>query len=128
MSLLQVVGPGGETISWRKPRDSDSGYVYLVNGVNTDLFKIGHTNNLGRRVGEISPLLPFPLRLVGSIKSDSRRHAEKFLHEYFNALRIRGEWFVSPDFGIVEEFLHLGPRLDVYDLQICAALAREAAQ
>lgn len=73
--------------------ESSNGYVYFLHGVGTRFYKIGHSNNLDRRIKEISPKLPFSLDLVHSIWTDDRRELEAWLHRKFDLKRKEGEWF-----------------------------------
>lgn len=78
--------------------DQKAGYVYLLHGVGTNFYKVGHTNNLDRRIKQISPILPFRLELIHSIKTDNRYALEAFFHNKFRASRQKGEWFeLSPE-------------------------------
>lgn len=70
-------------------------YVYLIQ--DTDIsgyIKIGHTNNLVRRLNEIGATKgSVQVRLIHFIRCTNRIHTERSLHKLFKKKRIRGEWF-----------------------------------
>lgn len=68
-----------------------AGYVYILEG--GPYYKIGRTNNVDRRIGEISPKLPFKTRLVCTIATEDMYTLEAELHERFADKRTNGEWF-----------------------------------
>lgn len=98
-----------------KPKDDQAGYVYLLHGVGTHYYKIGHSNNLDRRISQISPVLPFPLELVSSIRSDHRQKLEAYMHRKFASKRLEGEWFAldKDDIALFDE---CGPEVNALDL------------
>lgn len=72
-------------------------HVYFIGcGSKQARVKIGKTNDIQRRMTELQTGCPFPLKLLGSIKCKSERHAfevEKSAHEVFRRERKCGEWF-----------------------------------
>ena len=56
-------------------------------------YKIGKTNNLIRREGEIRLQLPEQARPVHSIKTDDPAGVESYWHSRFASKRKSGEWF-----------------------------------
>jgi hypothetical protein len=74
------------------------GFVYLLASEN-GLTKIGSTNNLDRRIGEIRAMIPVDVTLVNSIYSSDYQRIERELHTIFTNQRkwVKGEWFkLSP--------------------------------
>lgn len=67
------------------------GFVYILHSGGS--FKIGRTNDLGKRITQISPIMPHPVELVHSIKSEDCLELESRLHEHFSSKRLNGEWF-----------------------------------
>ena len=67
------------------------GYVYLLKG--GPYYKIGLSNNVTRRIEEISPKLPFETELICTIATEDMYELEAFLHEMFADKRANGEWF-----------------------------------
>jgi|GEM_PF-3954826 len=70
-----------------------SGWVYLVEG-QEKCFKIGQTNNLDKRVwDQLSPRMPYPLKLIHSIRADDCIALENRIHAIFDDKRLNSEWF-----------------------------------
>jgi len=67
------------------------GWVYLLEGEQT--YKIGRTKNLSSRLAQISPKLPFEIRLLGALKTADCVELEQELHKRFSGCRTNGEWF-----------------------------------
>lgn len=67
------------------------GYVYLLNSGR--FFKVGRTNDLGRRIYELNIQLPEKPIEVHHIKTDDPAGIEKYWHERFKDRRKNGEWF-----------------------------------
>lgn len=71
--------------------------VYLIRDLSiTGYFKIGFSNSLPRRIGELSDTkLPveLDLRIVHYIPTSDPCKVEMMLHRRFRHKRVRGEWF-----------------------------------
>ena len=77
------------------------GYVYLVK--MDKWFKIGKTNDILRRTGELRITLPERETLVHTISTVDSSGVEGYWHKRFDDRRRNGEWFLlSP--GDVREF------------------------
>lgn len=68
-----------------------TGYVYLAKSGKH--YKIGQTNDLVRRTGEIRIQLPQRMELVHQISTDDPIGIERYWHQRFDHLRTNGEWF-----------------------------------
>lgn len=68
------------------------GFVYLARGRKGE-FKIGRSNLVDRRIGEVGATLPMELALIHEIKTDDPVGVEAYWHRRFEDQRMRGEWF-----------------------------------
>lgn len=68
------------------------GFVYLAEGHRSE-YKIGRTNLVDRRLGELGAMAPVEYRLIHEIKTDDPAGIESYWHRRFADKRMRGEWF-----------------------------------
>lgn len=69
----------------------DVGFVYLIRAGR--FYKIGRTNELGRRERELAIQLPERATVVHSIKTDDPAGIEEYWRRRFRLRRQNGEWF-----------------------------------
>ncbi len=66
--------------------------MYLAEGHRGE-YKIGRTNLVDRRLGELGAMASVEYRLVHEIKTDDPAGVESYWHRRFGDKRMRGEWF-----------------------------------
>ena len=71
-----------------------AGYVYVIQEIEySKLYKIGRTNNPGRRLNEIRAILPGQSDIVAILKTEDAATLEWQLHQRYAENRKNGEWF-----------------------------------
>jgi len=71
----------------------EQGYVYLIHAVGTNYYKIGKSINPDKRILQIAPQMPFPVRCIHLWRSNFMSMAEARLHRLCRDSRANGEWF-----------------------------------
>lgn len=72
-----------------------AGYVYILNA--GPYYKIGASQDVTRRIKQLSTVPPFDLELIHTIQTDDMYGLEETLHEQFAGKRKNGEWFELTD-------------------------------
>lgn len=71
--------------------------IYILHAASGGPIKIGETGSIGDRVSVLHNLFPYPIEVIASFEGGRRE--ERFIHECFKPVRIRGivsnEWFSS---------------------------------
>lgn len=72
-----------------------SGYVYVLKAHKPfeACFKVGRTNNLGRRLHDFGVKLPYKVELVYSWRTNDCYRDESYVHDALLYERLEGEWF-----------------------------------
>ena len=68
-------------------------HIYLINAENTNLYKIGLSHNLTKRVKQLQTSSPHKIVLVESWKTQWGKKLEFTLHRVYSMQRQSGEWF-----------------------------------
>lgn len=74
------------------------------------LIKVGVAKDIGRRKRDLQTGNPHELRLLGWIVSDDDFQLERDLHQHFEHLRGRGEWFKIRPTDILPHLARAGQR------------------
>lgn len=69
------------------------GYIYLIHGVGTTWYKIGHSIQPEVRTAQLGTQGPFKHDLLHCFEVDDVLAAEKLLHALFANVAAEGEWF-----------------------------------
>ena len=69
------------------------GFVYVVQMEGHDIYKIGRSVDVPRRMSDFGVLLPFPFRLRFAHRVANAHHVEQSLHRDFHHQKQNGEWF-----------------------------------
>lgn len=69
-----------------------SGFLYLIR-IPSGEYKIGRSNDVGRRMQDFSTSSPHAFLLIHKIVADDMVEAEKLLHKKFLEKSVKGEWF-----------------------------------
>lgn len=71
----------------------DGGCLYILQLGDTDIFKIGISIDVKRRMKELQRKSPLEIKLIRAWRGHDYEYAESSLHYLFKNRRIRGEWF-----------------------------------
>ena len=89
--LLLDVGEGSGGQCGGSERGATAGEVYFIEAVGADRVKIGVSQDVAKRFGQLAASFPGPLVLLGKVAGGRAR--EKSLHRRLANFRIGGEWF-----------------------------------
>lgn len=75
------------------------GFIYVIKAKGTDLYKIGCSNDINKRIATLETIIPFDLELIYSYRLDSKLKfkLESELHTLLQDKRHKGEWFKLND-------------------------------
>lgn len=73
--------------------DLDPGFIYVAQMEGHEIYKIGRSSNVPRRMSEIGIQLPFAYKLCFAHRVPHSHYTEADLHRDFAYCRKNGEWF-----------------------------------
>lgn len=79
-------------------------FVYVMFSNDTNLYKIGKSDNPFRRVVDLSCLLKEDITVVACAAVKDARKTESFLHHKFKIFAVNGEWFRFDDESFIVTF------------------------
>ena len=68
-------------------------YIYLIKNDTDDLYKIGFSNDVYKRLKQLETGNPYKLVLIDKFKTNHKRKIETTLHNTLKHLNVNGEWF-----------------------------------
>ena len=83
------------------------GYVYLLKPTHHNVFKIGCTTDLDRRLKTFQKTRNYKLEYVAAIWVDDCEELERYMHRKYKQYHLIGEWFVLPP-STVDQFVIWG--------------------
>ncbi|GFE58823.1 GIY-YIG nuclease family protein [Geobacter sp. AOG1] len=89
-------------------------YLYVIRCFPHSYYKIGITNDLGKRLRDHQTGCPFELRMIFAVEADMAdflgreiAYLESFFHNNYEKKNVRGEWFELTDEEISEMCIFL---------------------
>lgn len=77
-------------------RDLSDNYVYVMNQVGSNIYKIGYSKNPQKRLTRISSGSSKKIKIISvypQVGHEQAEKSEKYLHDLFHKKRLFGEWF-----------------------------------
>lgn len=73
--------------------NQEMGWIYIIEATDQELYKIGKTFNLKKRLSSLQCASPYTLRVIHKFQSEHLNEVEVFLHKIFSGKRFKREWF-----------------------------------
>ena len=107
--VAKALGLACQVGTWKQ--GDKAGFVYLIRQTVTPYYKIGKSKDPYKRMQRLQIGTPLELQIVSRVWSFDALRLESALHEYFDAYRVRGEWFDLPS-ELVGRFVAIATELD----------------
>ena len=78
-----------------KFRLKKEGYIYLFKAKRQNIYKLGHTKNIKRRLKSLQASCPFYLMVAHAVRGSMQE--EKTMHKQLSKYSIKGEWYKFDD-------------------------------
>jgi hypothetical protein len=82
-----------EPVRNRPVKKRRPGYIYLIHGIDTPWYKIGHSEQPQVRRAQLGTQGPFRHEMIHAFEVDDMLGAERLLHEFYARKAAEGEWF-----------------------------------
>jgi hypothetical protein len=84
-------GDAPDTSHWKQ------GFIYVVKPTHSNVYKIGETDNLERRLSQLKKKFDFDLEYVFTHPSSNCFGLEQRLHMNYDRYHLGGDWFALTD-------------------------------
>ena len=71
--------------------------IYLIHSIDNNLYKIGVSSDVQRRIRNLQTANPVKLSIVHQFETNYAHKIEKILHRRYMHLKKEGEWFELDD-------------------------------
>ena len=109
--IAALLGQQSQPDGFHAKSNDLTGFVYLIRQTITPYYKIGKSKDPYKRLQTLQTGTPLELQIVSRVWSFDAVRLESTLHEYFDAYRVRGEWFDLPS-ELVGRFVAIATELD----------------
>lgn len=90
-----------------------NGYIYFINIKNTNYYKIGVSQNVKRRIYDISANMPFEINILSIHYFENVYDIESIYKEKLKVFITKGEWLILNDIDCVQQIMIELHNLDV---------------
>jgi hypothetical protein len=106
MATLRIIRAGQEP-----PRDNwKEGFTYIVKPTHANVYKIGETDNLERRLAQLKKKFNFDLEYVYTVPTHDCFGLEQHLHMRYDKYHLGGDWFALTDEALQDLIEYTGAK------------------
>ena len=84
--------------------DSGEGYVYVLEGIGSNWFKVGESKDPFGRIAPLQTGCPYKIRLRCCFWASDRKKLESYLHDACKEFQGYGEWFTA-DCEVIQKMM-----------------------